>query len=73
MESTRNIRKITSDLERYKRIADYYQEHPERKKPNESYLIDVAVELIAVSEKELPKELEVSCSDLLNTFYRLCD
>ena len=73
MESTRSIEEISSDLERYSRISEYFKEHPERKKANKSYLGDIAVELLGLSEKELPRELEVSCAELFDFFYNSYD
>ncbi len=69
MEPTRDIEKISSDLERYQIIKRYYEKNPERKKVNKSYLKEITLELVNISDMKLPKKLEKLCSELLDFFY----
>ncbi len=76
MESTRSVEEITSELGRYRTMADYYKEHPGRKKANEVDLAVIAGRLMNLSGIGLPEELEKSRSELFDFFYNsynFCD
>ena len=68
-----NIKKISSDLEEYRIIADYYKENPLRREPDNAYLLNISDELLDISYEQLPKETHNLCMELFKFFGEISD